>query len=171
MADEMVPSGAATNTPAPPTTPVNPGAVTPVPGGGRATQARAAGPGTAISHVAHSWIDEMVLEMTQLGKELEALFELMEVLYKTANALSLTIDNVDELSKIYEAPTLTVQAVDADSVVASIIVDLATTAGSQVGTARGFNAAGLEGLRAMLAIQESQRAIGAGPKLLATARS
>jgi hypothetical protein len=71
-------------------------------------------------------------------------------------ALDAIIANVDELGKLYEAPALTRQALDADSAVAALIDDMAGAALRHSSTALGLHRPGLLDLAAVAQVQEEK---------------
>jgi len=71
-------------------------------------------------------------------------------------ALDAIIANVDELGQLYEAPTLTRQALDADSAVAALIDDLAGGALRHSSAALGLHRPGLLDLAAVAQVQEEK---------------
>lgn len=133
-----------------------------------ATRRSSRGPGSA-NQAATSWLDLINKEMAELNTELTELGELLLLLGKTSSTLQQLVDNIDELGKLYEAPLATRTAADAASMVASLIGDMAQQARIHAYNTQACNANGKLGLRVVGDVQDSQRAIGAGPKLLATA--
>jgi hypothetical protein len=145
---------------------------TPATGAGNAVSRevqRPAGGAVATNLSAHSWLDEIRQEMTLLNDELGALNEALGVLKKSSEALDAIITNVDELGNLYEAPATTRSALNADSAVATLIDNLVAAALQHGHQARVLNAQGFLALRVVNQVQDNQRAMGAGPRLLASA--
>lgn len=131
--------------------------------------ARRPGANVPMNLSAHSNLDEIMAEMTLLNDELSIANEGLAVLRKLSTSLDAIIANVDELGKLYEAPAATRSALDADSTVAALIDDLAGQAQRHGHATQVFNAEGFLALRTMRDVQDNQRAMGAGPRLLASA--
>jgi hypothetical protein len=117
----------------------------------------------------YSNLDEILFHLTQLNTEIGHLLDKLVPLKKGSEALEAIIANVDELSKHYEAPATTRSATDADSTICMIIDDMVADSQRHGFNALKLNAAAFAALQAVAAIQESLRAQGAGPRLLATA--
>lgn len=116
-----------------------------------------------------SWLDLLNRQMFLLNQDLDRIGAQLDSFAKIAETLDATISNMEELGKLYEAPEATRSALDADATVSSLIVDLVRRAGMLAHQTQEYNAQGFIGLRTMNSAQESQRAQGAGPKLLQTA--
>jgi len=74
-------------------------------------------------------------------------------------ALDALVANVDELGRLFEAPTATRTALDADSAVATLIDDLAGTAQCHSNIALGLHRPGLLGLAALARVKEENYAM------------
>lgn len=131
--------------------------------------ARPAGGAVALNLAAHSNLDEIIFEMTALNGELQILNDALAVLKSSSTALDAIIANMDELGKLYEAPATTRSALDADSTVAAAIDEMVGEAMQHGHNAQVLNAQAFLALRAVIQVQENQRAMGAGPRLLASA--
>lgn len=170
----LVPAGGAP-TPARPD-PAKPGAInlgtqgTPRAGNAVSREhARPAGGAVALNLAAHSNLDDIMAEMALLNGELQILNDALGVLRSSSVALDAIITNMDELGKLYEAPATTRSALDADSAVATAIDDMVGVAQEHGHNAQVLNAQAFLALRAVIQVQENQRAMGAGPRLLASA--
>lgn len=131
--------------------------------------ARPAGGAVALNLAAYSNLDEIMQEMALLNGELQILNDGLAVLKASSVALDAIIVNMDELGKLYEAPATTRSALDADSTVATLIDEMVSEAQQHGYQAQVLNANAFLALRAVIQVQENQRAMGAGPRLLATA--
>lgn len=155
--------------PAPPANPAGPPAG-PVPmmsaPAGRGPRTGGAGPANLS---ATSWLDQINHQMFLLNQDMTRIGEKLQVLQFSADQAEDSVTNVDELSKLYEAPVATREATDATSMVASLITDMVAEALVHAHNTQACNANGKLGLSTVNAVQESQRAIGAGPRLLASA--
>jgi hypothetical protein len=130
---------------------------------------RPAGGAVALNLAAHSWLDEITNEMTLLNGELQILNDGLATLKASSAALDAIITNVDELGKLFEAPATTRSALDADSRVATAIDDMVDAAQQHGHNAQVLNAQGFLGLQTVRKVQDNERAMGAGPRLLASA--
>jgi hypothetical protein len=130
---------------------------------------RPAGGNVPLNLAAHSYLDEIKLEMALLNGELQILNDGLAVLKSSSTALDAIIANMDELGKLYEAPATTRSALDADSTVAALIDDMVGTAQQHGHHAQVLNAQGFLGLKVVAGVQDNQRRMGAGPRLLASA--
>jgi hypothetical protein len=169
--------------------PSTPGAVAPLPAGGAPTPAapgtdlaqpaagnavsrefaRPAGGNVALNLAAHSWLDEILKEMALLNGELQILNDGLATLRASSAALDAIITNMDELGKLFEAPATTRSALDADSTVAAAIDNMVDQAQRHGHNAQVLNAQGFLGLQTVAKVQDNERAMGAGPRLLASA--
>jgi len=148
-----------------------PGAVVPSSAGNAVSREheRPAGGAVALNLAAHSWLDEIRQEMALLNGELQILNDGLATLKSSSAALDAIITNVDELGKLFEAPATTRSALDADSRVATAIDDMVDQAQQHGHNAQVLNAQGFLGLGVVVKVQDNQRAMGAGPRLLASA--
>lgn len=176
MASEVVPAGGGAVAPATPGSAVAPvlpkhlGGVQPYAGNAVSREDGRRGGGNVPMNLAdHSNLDEIIMEMTLLNGELTILNATLADLKALSVALDAIISNVDELGKLYEAPATTRSALDADSTVAALIDELAGLTQRHGHAAQVFNAEGFLALKAVRQVQENERAMGAGPRLLATA--
>lgn len=116
-----------------------------------------------------SWLDLLNQRLRELDGTLEAIGDVLHTLGQAADALDGVISNVDELSKHYEAPAATRAATDADSMICALIANLVRETQRLAFDTRMFNAQSFQGLAVMRDVQDSQRTMGAGPRLLQTA--
>lgn len=130
---------------------------------------RPAGGSVAMNLAAHSYLDEIAAEMTALNGDLEVFNEGLGALKKLAESLDMILTNVDELSLLFGAPATTRSAADAASTVSTLIDDTVLEIQEMGHGVQVLNAQAFLALRAVLNVQDSQRAAGAGPQLLATA--
>lgn len=131
--------------------------------------AKPAGGNVPTSLSAISVLDMIRSEMTQLNTELARLGEQLVPLNKTAEAIDAVVSNVDEISKLYEAPLMTRSATDAASAVAAHMADMVDIVRQHALQVQMSNAQAFLALNVMINVQDSQRAQGAGPRLLASA--
>jgi len=176
MASEVVPAGGGTVAPANPggaVVPVLPqhlGGVQPYAGNAVSREhGRRGGGNVPMNLAAHSNLDEIVMEMTLLNGELTILNATLAELKALSEALDAIIANMDELGKLYEAPATTRSALDADSTVAALIDELTALTQRHGHAAQVFNAEGFIALTTVRNVQDNERAMGAGPRLLASA--
>jgi hypothetical protein len=173
MGDELVPATGG-NLPAPATGGNLPatlgGGITPFAGNGASREAvRPAGGAVAQNLARWSWLDELDQELRRLNDDLTRIGDRLDMLARSAEVLDQLVTNIDDLSKFYEAPAATRSATDAADTVASLIVELVRTTRGHAHTTQVCNAKAFLGLRVMNEAQDSQRNMGAGPRLLQTA--
>lgn len=146
------------------------GGAAPAAGNGASREmARPAGGAVARNLSRASWLDLLNQLMAQFHQDMERIRTLLAGLGKTSDTLDLVVANMEELGKLYEAPEATRSALDADAIVCALIADLVRLAGTQAAQVQDYNTAGTAGLRTMNNVQEHQRGMGAGPRLLQTA--
>jgi len=144
--------------------------VGPVAGGGASRAiAKSARGNVPTNLAAYSVLDAIGKEMADLNTQLQQLGELLEPLEQTANVIDQVVTNVDERSQLYQAPATTRAATDAASGVGQQMLDMARQARDHAYRAQELNAAAFLALGAMRDVQERERAMGAGPRLLRTA--
>jgi hypothetical protein len=165
MSTEMATRPAATS-PAHPATPATPPADTTAPPAGQAVARPTGGQGVARNLSVFSVLDMIGQEMAALNADLALLGEALVPLDKTAEAIDMVVTNVDERSQLYEAPLATREATDAASAVASQMADMSVAVRQHTYTTQELNAAAFVALQTMRDVQDSQRAMGAGSRLL-----
>lgn len=164
MTNEVVPAGGGAVAPG------TSGAVVPHAGGAVSHEpGRRGGGNVPMNLAAHSNLDEIIQEMTLLNGELTVLNAALAELKALSISLDANISNVDELSKLYEAPAATRSALDADSIVATLIDELVGVSQQHGHAAQVLNAQGFLALKAIRQVQEHERGMGSGPRLLASA--
>lgn len=139
------------------------------PAGGRGIAPPAGGGNVPANLSVFSVLDLIGQEMAMLNTELAALGEQLVPLDKTAEVIDMVVTNVDERSKLYEAPLATRQATDAASAVAAQMADMSVAVREHTYLAQELNAAAFVALQTMRDVQDSQRSMGAGSRLLRTA--
>jgi uncharacterized phage infection (PIP) family protein YhgE len=150
----------------------NGGAVTPATRGGAVapTMPNLPAPaGVPTNLSAFSILDLIRAEMNELNTQLTHLGEALVPMAQTADSIDAVVTNLDELSKIYEAPAATRSATDAASAVGAHMADMCMAVQDHALQAQILNAQAFIALQAMLVVQDNQRAQGAGPRLLASA--
>lgn len=116
-----------------------------------------------------SWADLIMHELGLLNDDLDRVGDKVTQLAGVAQEVDATLVRVDEESERVEAPTETVVATDAANHVGKLINDLVGDVGQHCRTTKLLTMTGQQAMRPALDIQDRQRSIGAGPKLLATA--
>lgn len=180
MGSELEPAGstavapAAGNLPAVPAPapqlPATIGTTNPVAGNGVTREmGKPAGGAVPANLSRESWLDLISRQMHELNNDLTRIGAQLDVLQKTADALDLTITNMEELGKRVEAPQPTRSALDADSMVSSLISDVVRQTTDHAFRTQTYNAHAFLALGRMRDVQDHQRGMGAGPKLLNTA--
>ncbi len=115
--------------------------------------------------------DRIMRELALLQLCLARVTEQVVALVELANDLDGQITFVDEEATRVEAPTDTRVAMDASADVGAAISRHARLIQQRVDTATHLTELGRDGMRPALAVQDEMRAVGAGPKIHATARS
>jgi len=161
MDTDVVPAGGGSSAPA--TRPGRPNAPA-VAGPGR----RAPAP-LRVDLSAESVLDVIAGMIAALHADLQHLTDQLGILGKTSESLDMTIGVVDERCQQYEAPAITRGATDAASLVSKDLADLVAEAGGHAYAAQVWNAQAAAGLGTVLQVQDRQRRMGAGPRLLASA--
>jgi hypothetical protein len=127
------------------------------------------GQGGGVATTSESYADLIMAEMTMLDQVLSRVAAEVQVLADTAGQLDETITRVDEEAGRVEAPTATIAATDAANTVGVMIVEFVADLAVRTASTQLLNHHAREGMKPTLAVQDRQRQIGAGPKLLATA--
>lgn len=168
---DMVSADGGAVTPAEPKLPAGlGGGVTPVVDNGASREmAKPAGGSVPANLSAFSILDLIRFEMNELNTQLTQLGEALVPMAQTADSIDAVVTNLDEISKIYEAPAATRSATDAASAVGSHMAEMCTIVQDHALQAQILNAQAFIALQAMLVVQDNQRAQGAGPRLLASA--
>lgn len=125
--------------------------------------------GGAPNLAAHSNLDEINALMVRVSLVLSRIADKMPVLAKTTESLDAVLDNVAALAELYEAPLATRDASDAAGTVAALVMDLVNQVGQLVQNAQLLNAQAFINQGAVVKVQDRQRAIGAGPRITASA--
>jgi hypothetical protein len=135
---------------------------------GRAVMRRS-GQALAANLSVFSVLDLIGQEMAALNTELADTSDQLDRLDRTAESIDIHVTNVDERSALYEAPLATRQASDAASGVAARMADLSMQVREHAYRVQMLNAVAFVALRTMREVQDSQRGIGAGSRLLRNA--
>lgn len=131
-------------------------------------------PGTiaaAASGQDQTYTDMIMRELAALQTCLRSVGEQVAEIDKIAGELDGQVTFVDEEATRVEAPTDTRAAMDACVSVANVIAEYARGLAVHVDTAHTLTGLARDGMRPALITQDENRAVGAGPKIHATARS
>lgn len=131
--------------------------------------APATGGGPAGSDTDETNLALILHEMSLLERCLDRVGDISTLLLQVAGATDEAISRVDEESTRVEAPSITRAATDAANVVGKLITQMVVEVSRNTRTAHSLVLTARRGMRTPRNVQADMRAIGAGPKLLASA--